>query len=33
MEGEQSELDDRIPQGIGLTRNALLRETTRPFWQ
>jgi uncharacterized protein YjiS (DUF1127 family) len=27
------ELDDRILQDIGLTRDAVLRETTRPFWQ
>ena len=27
------ELDDHILQDIGLTREALLRETTRPFWR
>jgi uncharacterized protein YjiS (DUF1127 family) len=27
------ELDDHILQDIGLTREALLRETARPFWR
>jgi uncharacterized protein YjiS (DUF1127 family) len=27
------ELDDHILQDIGLSRDTLLREPTRPFWQ
>jgi uncharacterized protein YjiS (DUF1127 family) len=27
------ELDDHILRDIGLTRDALLREATRPFWR
>jgi uncharacterized protein YjiS (DUF1127 family) len=27
------QLDDHILQDIGLTRDALLREATKPFWR
>jgi uncharacterized protein YjiS (DUF1127 family) len=30
---ELGELDDHILQDIGLSRDTLLREPTRPFWQ